>query len=322
MRLPIALPRPSLKSILVAGGVLIVATLVLPPGLRSVKDSALGRQVARRVGVDARLSEKVPAAPAAALPRAAIQPPLPGGGALIPATVPSGALALLIRTGQMTVEVVTFDQAFARVQSIVTERGGYIADIHAQREDQGRAQGTLTLRVPPAQFFLAMDALRGLGKVRQEAVNTQDVTRTSLDLEARLKQKRELYARMKEIYLTKSQNLEALVEAQQQLSDVATTIEQMEAEQRYLQHMVALSTLTLTLHEPAAQPKVPTTHVLSPLKVAAEEGVASVVHALATLLGIAIFLLPWGALAWMTWKLALRLWKRRVPPAVPAPPQV
>lgn len=53
----------------------------------------------------------------------------------------------LIRTGQMSLEVKAFDDAFTKLQRIASENGGYIADIKANRQDQGRASGSVVLRV-------------------------------------------------------------------------------------------------------------------------------------------------------------------------------
>ncbi len=131
----------------------------------------------------------------------------------------------LIRTGQLSLQVKLFDESFAKLQRIAAENGGYVAEISANRQDHGRASGTVVVRVQPARYFQTLDALRTIGKVEQEGVATQDVTKEYADLEARLTNKQQLEARMRDILRTRASKMEDLLEAEQQLSQVTEQIE-------------------------------------------------------------------------------------------------
>ncbi len=210
----------------------------------------------------------------------------------------------LIRTGRLTLEVKLFDEAFAKLQRIASENGGYIADIKANRQDRGLASGTVVVRVQPTRYFQTLDALRAIGRVEQVGVNTQDVTKEFADLEARLTNKRQLESRMREILRTRSAKMEDLLLAEQQLSQVTEQIEQMEGERRYFQQMVSLSTITVELHEAfvptkAAEPAKP--GLFAPVAVAARSSIELLVQLLALLVSAVVFLAPWvilGAGAW------------------------
>ncbi|MBL0210050.1 MAG: DUF4349 domain-containing protein [Holophagaceae bacterium] len=223
----------------------------------------------------------------------------------------------LIRTGQLSLEVKLFDEAFAKLQRIATENGGYIADIKANRQDQGRATGTVVVRVQPNRYFQALDALRTIGKVEFEGVNTQDVTREFADLEARLINKRQLEVRMREILRTRTSKMEDLLEAEQQLSQVTEQIEQMEGQRRYFQQMVSMSTITVELHEPllitkALEPKKP--GLFAPVAVAARSSVELLVQLLALVVSALVFLAPWLVLGTGTWMAIRRILARRKVP--------
>ena len=97
----------------------------------------------------------------------------------------------LIRTASLQVEVANFRAAVEEASRAATAFGGYVSDRQSSEDASGRESGQITLRVPSAKFDGAMSALKQLGRVRNEGVQTQDVTRAYADLETRLKVKRE-----------------------------------------------------------------------------------------------------------------------------------
>lgn len=217
----------------------------------------------------------------------------------------------LIRTGQLTLEVKVFDEAFTKLQRIASENGGYVADIRANRQDQGRASGSVVVRVQPNRYFQSLDALRAIGKVEQEGVNTQDVTKEYADLEARLTNKRQLEARMREILRTRAAKMEDLLEAEQQLSQVTEQIEQMEGQRRYYQQMVSLSTITVELHEPLVITKSQKPGIFAPVAVAAKNSIELLVQLTALLVSAVVFLAPWLILGGGTWMAIRRMVTRK-----------
>lgn len=211
----------------------------------------------------------------------------------------------LIRTGALTLEVKAFDAALGRLQQIASEQGGYIADLRANRKEAGQAQGTVVVRVAPARYFTALDQLRGLGKVEAEGIQTQDVTRAYADLEARLKNKRELEARMREILRTRTDKISDLLQVEGQLSQVTEEIERMEGERRYYQQMTGLSTITLEVHEPFVPPpalEIQAPPLWAPIRQAFRDSLAGLVQATALAVSALVFFLPWALLAWLGWR--------------------
>jgi hypothetical protein len=226
----------------------------------------------------------------------------------------------LIRSGSLSLEVQAFDVALGRVQAIAAARGGYVADLRAQRPEKGRAQGTMTIRVLPAQTFAALDDLRGLGRVESEGLQTQDVTKAYADLEARLRNKRDMELRMRELLRTRTGKLSEVLEAEQQLSEVTEEIERMEGERRYYQQMTGLSTLTLDLHEPmaVAPPAPQPTPLLEPVRQAWLRSREVVVETFAFFILGAATLAPWSLLGLAGWWLLRRLRSRAQAASTPA----
>lgn len=300
--------RPSKIALLTTAGAVIAGSA----GLAWMSNHRAGEPLRSMVGSplpSARYAQKAEASPSDEL----------AGRGLVNASADVSqnamiASQMLIRTGQLSLEVKLFDEAFAKLQRVASENGGYVADIRANRQDQGRASGTVVVRVLPNRYFQTLDALRTIGKVEQESVNTQDITKEYADLEARLTNKRQLEARMREILRTRASKMEDLLAAEQQLSSVTEQIEQMEGQRRYFRQMVSMSTITVELHEPllitkALEPKKP--GLFAPVAVAARQSVELLVQLLALVVSALVFLAPWLVLGTGTWMAVRRITARR-----------
>ena len=100
---------------------------------------------------------------------------------------------------------------------------------------------------------------------------------------------------------------------ERELARVTEEIEQMEGERRFYDHQVALSTIALTLQEPA--PAV-TTSALSPLGDALRASLEMLsISAAAIVYGLS-FSLPWVLVALVSWKLVRMIAARRAAVAV------
>jgi hypothetical protein len=253
------------------------------------------------------------AAPQAAQPaRAASEQAGGAPAAAPPATLAAGqasgleamaAARKLIRTGQITLVVGSFGQAAGEVKRIAEANGGYLAESQAQRGAQDRQHGSLTIRVDAARFDAAVAAIRALGDVRSEAVGAQDVTKAYTDLETRLRVKRETAARLRAILQTRTAALDDVLQAERELARVTEETEQLEGERRFYDQQVALSTLTVTLQEPAALVEA---GVFAPLSEALHESLRVLAASLAAIVYVTVFLVPWVLIAWMGWKLFRR----------------
>jgi hypothetical protein len=105
----------------------------------------------------------------------------------------------LIRNGN--IEFLTSDvrNTKTEIERIAKEQQGYIS---AENENNygNRFQINQTLRIPADKFDEVLKQLEGLAeKVDNKNINTQDVTEEFIDVEARLKTKKELEARYLEL---------------------------------------------------------------------------------------------------------------------------
>lgn len=214
----------------------------------------------------------------------------------------------LIRAGQMTLVVDSYVKASEAVKLIAESHGGYLADAQAQRGAGDRRHGSLTIRVGAERFDDAVSALRTVGDVRSENVTAQDVTKAYADLETRLRVKRETSERLHAILRERTARLSDVLAAERELARVTEEIEQMEGERRFYDQQVAMSTLTVTLQEPAGLVEA---SVFAPIGEALRDSVRVLATSLAAIVYLAVFLAPWVLLAFVGWRLFRRHRARR-----------
>lgn len=252
-----------------------------------------------------------PGAPAAA---DAAKPP-----AQVAAIESMAASRKLIRTGQISIEVASYQKAAQEVTRLAESLGGYLADSRSSRSPNGKEQGVLTIRIPAERFAQSLSGLKGLGTVRSQNVNAQDVTKAYADLETRLRVKRDTAERLREILKTRTAALADVLQVERELARVTEEIEQMEGERRYYDQQVALSTLTVELQEPEAMVKAGS---FRPIREALDDSLGILSASLAAIIYLTVFLTPWLLLLWVLWRVvkAIRARRRRAAAPPLAPP--
>jgi len=233
---------------------------------------------------------------------------------------------LIVRTGQLDLEVGDLEQALAAAEAAVAAAGGYVA-ASERSGDAERASAMVTYRIPAERWESTLAALRAVGDtVLAERTSSEEVTSQVVDLGARLANLRATEAALQAI-MAKAVKIPDVLEVQAQLSGVRQEIEQLTAQKASLQARAALATLTVGFSLP---PIVAVTQVREGWDPAAE-----VDRAAATLVGlgqgllnaaiwVAIVVFPLALLVGLVvaaaWLLARRLRPR--PAAGPAPTDV
>ncbi len=149
----------------------------------------------------------------------------------------------------MGVRVDDVDGAAAQAVTLVTTAGGFVG---ADRRSSGAVtdEAMLELRVPAARFTALIDQLAALGDQLNRDVKTEDVTEETVDLEARIETQRVRVDSGRKLLAGVTDRTEWLAwrrEVAQRESDLAS----LEAKQRRLADLVALSTITVTFFRAA-----------------------------------------------------------------------
>jgi hypothetical protein len=152
----------------------------------------------------------------------------------------------LIKHGNLNFEVSDINSTKKMVTDKATEFGAYIAE--ESRDSNNRTYRQL-IRVPYQHLDEFMSFIEGIAKtVDSESVNIEDVTEEYIDAEIRVKTKKELESRYREL-LKQAKAVKDILEIETQLGNVRTDIETMEGKLKYLNNQVAFSTLVLKYYE-------------------------------------------------------------------------
>lgn len=229
----------------------------------------------------------------------------------------------IVYTGSITVRVDNVDEAAAKAAAIVTGAGGFVG-ADKRSSGAGDAQATLELRVPAAKFAGVVEQLEKVtpgAKAEQRAIDTQDVTEETIDLDARIGTQQARVDSGRRL-LAQAKSLSDLVMLETELAKREADLASLEAKKRRLADLTALSTITAVLLDRNAAVPAPEepTGFLGGLAAGWNALVASL-KVLLTVLGA---LLPWalalGVPAFGLWWLLRRTRRPGAPAAAPAAP--
>lgn len=163
---------------------------------------------------------------------------------------------MLIRTGQVHLEVDDFEAARRNLTVAVNRYGGYVSDSSVERhriDNKSYKTGMVILRIPAENFTAVMGETEAVGTVLESRTNVEDVTEQLVDIEARLENLRAQREQLRKLYRNAS-DTEDVLAVQRRLSDVQGEIERLEARQQNLRRQVALSTIRVRMEEPRPEP--------------------------------------------------------------------
>ena len=163
----------------------------------------------------------------------------------------SSAATMIIRTGQAFVEVEKVDPAMLKIRQLVTQVGGYITNSSISGGKDQIRQASIEIKIPNTHYDQAVGSLSSIGKVETVNSSAQDVGEEFVDVSARVANARRLEERLIDLLAKRTGKLDEVLRVERELARVREEIERYEGRLRYLTSRVAMSTLTITIHEPA-----------------------------------------------------------------------
>lgn len=159
----------------------------------------------------------------------------------------------IIKEGSIRFETSSVIETQKEIRKIVAELGGYIGNENSNNYE-GIIEYSLTARVPEDKFNTLIDKVSSLAeKVESKNINSSDVTEEFIDVEARIKTKKELEARYKEI-LKKANRVDEILNIEREMGNLRAEIESLEGRMNYLNNRISLSTLNITFYEKVSAP--------------------------------------------------------------------
>ena len=174
----------------------------------------------------------------------------PGAGGYVPGALDT-AQRQVISQASVSMEVDEVPVAVAQVRTTAESLGGFVGQLSSSGGPE-RQQSTMTIRVPQAEFFTALEHIKSLGKVRSENVGSEDVTERFIDLEARLRSALREEESLLSL-LDKANQVSEILTIERELSRVRSDIERAQGQLNFLERRVDLSTITVSLFPPDAE---------------------------------------------------------------------
>jgi hypothetical protein len=155
----------------------------------------------------------------------------------------------VVREGNLALRVDNAGDAAEKIRGIAEWYGGYVVSSNLYENPDGMTNGSITVKVPSAEFVPAMAGIKDLATiVVRESVSSDDVTEQYADLEARLANKRAEEGAFQKILLS-ADDTDDVIKITREIARVRGEIEQMEARKRFMDSQIDMSSVFVSLSE-------------------------------------------------------------------------
>ena len=158
--------------------------------------------------------------------------------------------AKIIRTAEVTIQTLEFDQAVAQLAALTEANGGYYetaqVDSGSYFSSAPRRTAYYVVRIPRENFNAFRDGAEGVGHVYSYVENSRNVSESYYDTEARLETleiKRERLLAL----LEQAEAMEDIISLENALSDVQYEIDQYTTTLRKYDSLIGYATITVFL---------------------------------------------------------------------------
>ena len=153
----------------------------------------------------------------------------------------------VIHTGSVSILIDHYGPFEDELGDWLLAHGGQITSENLSHSAGEVSWSALTLRVPAADLDPLTSWLEETVEVTNLSIHSEDVTRTWVDLSARLDNARHTEARLLGLLEAEAESLTDVLAVERELSRVRGDVESMEAQKRSLDGQIAMSTLNLSV---------------------------------------------------------------------------
>ncbi|HLP12577.1 MAG TPA: DUF4349 domain-containing protein [Flavobacteriales bacterium] len=169
--------------------------------------------------------------------------------AKISPNLPDVVVPKLIRTADLRFQVNDLEKSSEIIDRLVKENGAYVSTANMSSTNS-ESNNTISIRVPNGQFDMLLKSIcKESVYMERKNVSTQDVTEEYIDIEARLKTKKEVEARYIEILKAKAKTVDEVLRAEEQIRVIREEIEAREGRLNYLKNQVSYSTIIVQVYQ-------------------------------------------------------------------------
>lgn len=156
----------------------------------------------------------------------------------------------LIKDGYISFKTNSIEKTYNWIKSKVVLYKGYISDEKIENYEDSKGYD-LIIRVPSKDFDDFLNKIiedENIKEIESKTIMVKDVTEEYIDIESRLKVKREYETKLLDL-LSKAKNVNETTEIYKQLNDLRIEIEATQGRLKYLNDQVNYSTLNISFHK-------------------------------------------------------------------------
>jgi len=162
----------------------------------------------------------------------------------------------VIKTGNLNIEVEDYKEAIVKIHNIIKQYQSYVS---SEQENHSSYQlyNTIVIRVAKEKFDDMVQQLEKVGsKVNSKNIVVQDVTEEYVDIQARLKTKKEVEQRYLDL-LKQAHSINEILSVENELRVIREEIEAKEGRMKFLENQTGFSTITLYVYQQYDNPYEP-----------------------------------------------------------------
>lgn len=157
----------------------------------------------------------------------------------------------LIKTYDIDIQTLEFDQLIADIESKVRELGGYVENSSVSGNSinyKSNRYASYTVRIPSAKSQEFIDFVGNSATVTNKNENVNDITLGYVDTESRIASLQTEYDRLLEL-LAEAENVDTIITLESRLSEVRYELESYKSQLRTYDNLVDYSTIDLGISE-------------------------------------------------------------------------
>lgn len=154
----------------------------------------------------------------------------------------------IIKEGSIDFETTDIVKTRNLIDEAIKKLGGYISEENEYTHGD-RISQNLMIRIPADNFDkLVSEISKGVKRFERKSIQLKDVTEEYLDIELRLKIKKETENRFRQL-LTKANTVDEILSIEKQIGELRADIESIEGRLKYLQNQISYSSLSVNFYE-------------------------------------------------------------------------
>ena len=154
----------------------------------------------------------------------------------------------LIKNGSVHFETKSVTESQKEITNLVKQYNGYLSD-QQQNDYNDRVSYTVQARLPSANFDdFFQSVVDHAHRIESQNITVEDVTQEFIDVESRIKTKKELEQRYTQL-LTKADSVEDILKIEREIGALRSDIESMEGRLQYLKDQTRYSTIDISFYQ-------------------------------------------------------------------------